>query len=440
MRQRRRAPVITLLRGVASMRRMDELHHDGGIAGAAARRPLRIAVVTETYPPEVNGVSVSLARVVDALRGRGHDVRLVRPRQGADGDGRSPHDAGDRLVAGVPIPGYGHLRMGLSSARALRAWWSQWRPDVVHIVTEGPLGWSALRAARRLRLAVTSDFRTNFHSYSGHYGIGWLQRPIAAYLRHFHNRTHCTMVPTAALRAQLQAAGFERLAVVGRGVDTTLFHPGRRSPVLRHRWGVDEGGLAVLYVGRLAAEKNLQLLIDAWRAMNDARPGTRLVLVGDGPLRARLEAQCPQAVFAGVRRGDELAACYASADVFVFPSLTETYGNVTPEAMASALAVLAFDHAAAGQLITDGLDGCLVRAGDAAGFVERARALALDPDRRRELGREARRSARALDWDRVVDAVEYVFASAALRASATRHAADAGLGDAAAPLVVPREG
>lgn len=360
---------------------------------------LRIAVVTETYPPEVNGVSTTIARVVDGLRADGHAVQLVRPRRE-----RSEQPRGDEILArGLPIPRYPQLRMGLPAKGLLVEAWSRQRPDVVHIATEGPLGWSALRAARQLALPVTSDFRTNFHAYSAHYGIGWLQRPIVGYLRRFHNRTACTMVPTEALRRDLAELGFERTAVVARGVDTQLFQPARRSDALRARWGLPPGGRAVLCVGRLAPEKNLDTLLDAFGAMRRVDPALRLVLVGDGPLRAALQARCPDAVFAGLRTGEDLATHYASGDLFVFPSLTETFGNVTPEAMASGLPVLAFDYAAAGQLVDSGRNGLLAPFGDRVAFVRQALALATD---RSAMGRAARETALGLDWTGIVRQVE----------------------------------
>src|SRR5918995_1453035 len=144
---------------------------------APARRSLRVAVVSETWPPEVNGVARTAARFVEALRARGHEIRLARPRQGsADRAG-----AEEVLMRGMAIPRYPNLRMGLPAKNALVRLWTFRRPDVVHIVTEGPLGWSALRAAEKLKLPVVSDFRTNFHAYSAHYGLGWLQKPILVY-------------------------------------------------------------------------------------------------------------------------------------------------------------------------------------------------------------------------------------------------------------------
>jgi glycosyltransferase involved in cell wall biosynthesis len=377
----------------------------------AASRSMRIACVTETYPPEVNGVSLTVARMVEGLQQRNHDVQLLRPRQSREqlaGQGDRFHEV---LLRGMPIPRYPSLRMGVPSKRALVRLWTLQRPDVVHIATEGPLGWSALQAALHLRLPVCSDFRTNFHSYTQHYGVGWLRKPIMAYLRKFHNRTLCTMVPTDALRRELAAEGFERLEVVTRGVDTLQFTPARRSDALRANWGADEDTLVVCCVGRLAREKNLDVLLQAFRAIEQRVPQAKLVLVGSGPLQEELQSACPGAVFAGQRRGEDLAAHYASADLFLFPSVTETFGNVTTEAMASGLPVVAFDYAAAAQVIADGEQGVRVPFGDGRAYVDAAVALAFDPARRERLGRAARERALQLDWDAIVQRFETVLAA-----------------------------
>jgi glycosyltransferase involved in cell wall biosynthesis len=378
----------------------------------ATRRPWHVAVVTETYPPEVNGVAATIARLVCGLHDRGHELQLVRPRQ----HHRDTAGAEERLLhvlmPGLPVPRYPQLKMGLPARRALVALWAAHRPDVVHVVTEGPLGWSALQAAAQLGVPVVSDFRTNFHAYCSHYGLAWLRGPITAYLRRFHNRTACTMVPTESLRSELAAIGFKRLKVVSRGVDTRLFDPSRRSAALRQAWGAGHRTPVVLYVGRLAAEKNLDLLLTAFEALRGQVPGARLVLVGDGPDRAQLAQRCPGAVFAGMRHGEDLATHYASADLFLFPSVTETFGNVVPEAMASGLAVLGFDYAAAGQLIRHGENGLLARLGDRESFCDVARGLADDLPRARALGAQARLTAGRLDWGRIVDAVEAEYSAA----------------------------
>jgi glycosyltransferase involved in cell wall biosynthesis len=396
----------------------------------ALARTLRIACVTETYPPEVNGVAVTVARLVEGLHARGHDLQLVRPRQRGEAGAPAPRERFDEvLVRGVPIPGYAGLRMGLPCRRTLLGLWKARRPDIVHIATEGPLGRSALQAARALGLPTCSDFRTNFHAYSAHYGIGWLERPILAYLRRFHNATGCTMVPTAALHRELEAEGLRNVTVVARGVDTRRFDPARRSEALRAQWGARPDQLVVGYIGRLAPEKNLEVLLRAFDAVRATDPRARLVFVGDGPMRAQLQARCPDAHFAGQRTGEDLAAHYASADLFLFPSLTETFGNVTTEAMSSGLAVVAFDYAAAARFIRSEVDGVLVPFGDADAFVAAAARTARDLARCRALGAQARETARGLDWAGVVAQFEGVIASVLREAAA----AAAPAGRAAAP-------
>lgn len=382
-----------------------------------ARRSLRLAVVTETYPPEVNGVANTLARFVAGLCERNHHIQLIRPRQEVQQQAAQGGGLRELLTGGVPIPRYPNLKLGLPARRALIKQWTLQRPDLVHIVTEGPLGWSALQAATKLKLPVSSDFRTNFHNYSLHYGIGWLKKPIVAYLRKFHNRTLVTMVPTEQMRAELGAIGFRNLRVVARGVDTDLFHPGRRSDVLRRAWGAAGTTLVVLYVGRLAAEKNLANLAGAFAAIRSQRPDARLVLVGDGPEQRALRAQIPDAVFAGLQRGEDLAAHYASGDLFLFPSLSETFGNVTIEALASGLPVVAYDYAAAAEHLRHGINGYLSGYGQATDLerhaVEAAGLHRARPDRFLEMGRQARRTAEALDWKSVVGEFESLLLSLA---------------------------
>ncbi len=301
--------------------------------------------------------------------------------------------------------------MGLPCMGRLVKLWKQSRPDVVHIATEGPLGRSALLAARALGLPVCSEFRTNFHAYSAHYGFGFLRGPIIGYLRRFHNATQCTMVPTQALHDDLQREGFRDLLTVARGVDVRRFDAAHRSERLRAQWGAAPDDLVVTCVGRLAPEKNLNTLVSAFEAIRREQPRARLVLVGDGPMRKELQARCPDAVFAGQRLGDDLATHYASADMFLFPSVTETFGNVTTEAMASGLAVVAFDYAAAQRLIRDGENGALVPFGDDAAFVATAVRTAADLANCRVLGARARVGVMALDWDSIAQQVEGVMAS-----------------------------
>ena len=364
---------------------------------------LRIAIVTETFPPEVNGVAMTLGRIVEGLLQLGHAVQVVRPRQSSE-LGLEPRVGLDEVLSkGVPLPAYGELRFGLPAKNRLLKLWRDNRPDVVHVATEGPLGWSAVAAARKLQLPVTSSFHTNFHSYSQHYGIGLLKSPIETYLRKLHNRTQATMVPTQAMVQALRGRGFDNVVLVARGVATHWFQPSRRSDSLRTQWGASANSLVVMLVGRLAKEKNVALVVTAFQAIRARVPDARLVLVGDGPLREALSQACPEAIFAGVQKGEALAAHYASADLFLFASLTETYGNVVPEALASGLPVVSYAHAAASELIVNDYNGQLVEPGDADAFVRAAVALACDDERRARLRAAASSSVSHLSWDSIYD-------------------------------------
>lgn len=373
-----------------------------------ARQVLRIAVVTETYPPEINGVAMTIGRMVAALQQRDHQIQLIRPKQNAEDSPASGENFEEVLRPGISIPRYDGLKMGLPAKAALLRLWAVKRPDLVHIATEGPLGWSALAAANKLRITVTTDFHTNFHSYSRHYGLGWLRKPIVVYLRKFHNKALCTMVPTEGIRRELAAHGYGNLVVVARGVDTALFSPERRSMELRRQWGVATHDPVAIYVGRIAAEKNLPLVISAFEEMRRRQPRTKLVMVGDGPERAALQARFPEFVFSGMRTGTDLAAHYASADVFLFPSVTETYGNVTMEAMASGLAVVAYNYAAAEEHIRPNVNGLLADFDNGLQFIRLAAELVGEPERIRSLGYNARLTAEAIRWDGVYDRFEQV--------------------------------
>lgn len=365
---------------------------------------IAIAFVTETFPPEVNGVAMTVGRLVGGLRERGHRVSVIRPRQGK-ADAGSEHEL---ALPGLPLPGYPGLRFGLPAGRRLARQWRQNRPDLVHVVTEGPLGWSAVSVARKLGIPVTSGFHTNFDRYSVHYGVGWMRPAVAAYLRTLHRRTRATMVPTAALAADLAGEGLSGVRVVGRGVDTALFDPARRSAALRASWGVAGDGPACLYVGRMAAEKNLALVEKTFAAIQVWHPKARMIWVGDGPSTRQLAADHPEQHFAGVRLGEDLAAHYASADLFLFPSLTETYGNVVAEAMASGLPVVAYRSAAAAELIVDGRNGMLVAPGDEEAYRKAALDLVTAPECPPQLGLAARQTMLAHQWAAVVERFESV--------------------------------
>ncbi|MDO8314606.1 MAG: glycosyltransferase family 1 protein [Rugosibacter sp.] len=362
---------------------------------------LHIALVTETWRPEINGVAMTLGRMTDGLRHLGHRFTLVRPRQHANDLPATETNLCEVLVAGCPIPGYRGLRFGLpAKTRLLNAWRAD-RPDVIQVATEGPLGASAIAAAHKLDIPVVSEFHTNFHAYSRHYGFSWLEGLVAMHLRRLHNKSAVTLAPTFAVARELTTAGYRTVRVVSRGVDTALFNPQRRSSELRAHWGVSEEQLVVTYVGRLAAEKNLPLVTQAFAAIRQIYPTARLLFVGDGPMRTQLQRSDATYLFAGMRRNDDLAAHYASADLFLFPSLTETFGNVTLEALASGLGVVAYDCAAANELIRDGDNGRVVPSDHSDAFIAAALELARNPVMLTTVRERAHASVRHLDWGHI---------------------------------------
>jgi glycosyltransferase involved in cell wall biosynthesis len=333
---------------------------------------------------------------------RGHSVAVYRPWRrdlpapvGQDRYRQVP-------VPGLPIPGYPLLRMGLPAGGRLRRAWSVDRPDLVHVATEGPLGLSAVRAARSLGIPVTSSFHTNFHAYTRHYRISLFREAALGWLRYVHNLTNRTFAPTADLCAELAGLGFKNLTVLSRGVDTRQFRPERRSGSLRRGWDAAPNDPVVIHVGRMAAEKNYPLLFEAYAAMKRANPACRFVLAGEGPLKRSLMRAHPDCVFAGFFSRDEIGRYYASADIYVHASLTETFGNVLTEAMASGLASAGFDYAAARIFVRDGETGLTAPCGKPEALIAASVRLATDPALRNRLGTAGRAAVETQSWEKVI--------------------------------------
>jgi glycosyltransferase involved in cell wall biosynthesis len=364
-------------------------------------RNMKLSIVTETYPPEVNGVAMTLFRISGELEKQGHQVDIVRPRQSSESQDASYEET--LIVSGLPLPGYDGLRFGLPCRAALRKHWERKRPDIIYAATEGPLGQSAIRAAEDLEIPVVSGFHTNFHEYMKHYKLPILEKMAMGFLRKTHNRTRRTFAPSLDVIAKLEAMGINDTRLLGRGVDTTLFNPRKRDPSLRQRWGVQSGeGVVAIFVSRLAAEKNIPLAAKAFQAIKQRIPDVSCVFVGDGPERARLEKAHPDFIFSGMQQGEDLARHYASGDIFVFPSITETFGNVVTEALASGLVTLAYDYAAPHRYIENGKNGFLAKFNDEAAFL-RALDDALEAIKEWPRIRKAgRKTAEALGWEGVV--------------------------------------
>jgi glycosyltransferase involved in cell wall biosynthesis len=258
-----------------------------------------------------------------------------------------------------------------------------------------------LKVAKKLNIPVTSSFHTNFHRYCRHYRLGAIRRTVERYLRQFHNQASCTMTPNEPLSQSLRQEGYRNVFTVGRGIDADLFNPERRNEVLRARWGAKPDDLVVIHVGRMAAEKNLHAAAEAFEQIAAAQPTAKRVWVGDGPQLSSLKKRYPMHIFTGAKLGEDLAEHYASADMFLFPSMTETFGNVVLEAMSSGLAVVAYRYAAAETYIQDGISGVLPAFGDGIEFKHQAIRLAASRSRIASMGAAARAAIEGQPWDEV---------------------------------------
>lgn len=358
---------------------------------------MKIDIVTDTFAPDVNGVAMTLGRLSDGLRRRGHRVHIIRTGE----DGKSD----ETVAASVALPGYKEVRVGLPKPFHFRKRWGKKRPDAIYVATESPLGKSAVKAAKAMGIPVATGFHTNFHEYMRQYRLGGLQPIAMAYLKRFHGRADCTLAPSPEIVSKLREAGFREVHLLGRGVDTELFHPQKRCKDLRSEWGAVAGSPVAIVVGRVAAEKNLDLVMRAFEKMRDSIPELQCVVVGDGPIRERLAAKNPRVHFAGMRIGEDLARHYASADILLFPSETETFGNVVLEGMASGLVTVCYDYAAAARHIRHLENGIKMEKGDDEAFVSAA-VTCLSICRPRQLRQAARESAEGLGWDQVVGEFE----------------------------------
>lgn len=369
---------------------------------------MRYAIVTETYPPEINGVALTVHGLEQGLRARGHEVTLIRPGKAGEAVTESGRTGTELLVRGAPLPRYPGLRFGWPAGRALESLWSRSRPDAIYVATEGPLGWSALRTARKLGIPASTGFHTRFDRYMCDYGAAFLAGTALAWMRRFHNSAAATLVPTQELQQFLQAQGFRSVRRLPRAVDTRLFDPARRDASIRAQWGVAEGALAVIHVGRIAPEKNLGLAVRAFRRLQAelarmGRPEPRFVWVGDGPARARLQQENPDFVFCGIQRDALLAGHFASGDLFLFPSRSETFGNVTLEAMASGVPTVAFDYGAAREHLRDGVHGAAVPLHDDDAFIDSVQRIGSDDALRAAMSRAGREAVAGLHPDQVAD-------------------------------------
>lgn len=348
---------------------------------------MRIAIVTESFLPTVNGVANSVACVTEHLEATGHEVLIIAPGKGPD------RFSDTRVVrtAAVPLPGYQTIPVGLPTAATL-AELAAFQPDVVHIGGPVALGAWGLSAARRLAVPSVALYQTDFPRFARHYKVAAAEGIAWRWLRRIHSLAEMTLAPSGAAAWDLRRNGVPRVRIWGRGVDLARFAPRRRDEHLRRHLAPD-GRLLVGYIGRLAPEKDVMLL----RSLRGLR-GIRLVVVGDGPDRARLQRALPGAVFTGYKGGAELARLFASLDVFVHTGPHETFCQTIQESLASGVPVVAPAIGGPLDLVRHGGNGLLYRAGDGRALRRAVGRMVADPAGRVAMSMAARPGVSGRSW------------------------------------------
>jgi len=378
-----------------------------------ASQVMKIAIVTETYPPQINGVSRTLGRLVEHLARRGHQVLLVHPQyEEAERGGPGLENISTVTLKAWPLPFYREVLLARPPFGAYKQALIAFGPDLVHVATEGGLGLSALRFCRRRGWPVVSSYHTNFDAYARHYRLGWAGPLVRRYLKWFHNQSQATFVASARAMQTLEGAGYQRLKLWPRGVESGQFRPCRPGAArLRERLGIPEKSIVTGHCGRLAAEKNIGYLAEALAAMLRHAPTAHVLVVGDGPQRGLFEQTlratpgvAGRVHFTGYLRGDALADAYAAMNTFAFASRTETFGNVMLEAMASGLPVVALGEGGPRDVIRHGETGLLLppeaRPEKMAGVLME---WAENPNEIHRLGMAARQYAEAASWEMIMD-------------------------------------
>jgi glycosyltransferase involved in cell wall biosynthesis len=362
---------------------------------------LRVALFTGNFNYAVDGVSLTLNRQVAYLIGRGVAVRVFSPTVA---DPPIPAAGPVVSVPSLPFPFNPIYRFALGLPRRARRELAAFRPNLVHLATPDWLGFAALAWARRRGVPAVATFHTHLSSYLKFYGFGLLE-PAAWWLqRRFYNRCAETYVPSASMRDVLAAHGVRGpLVVWPHGVDTDRFGPGRRSNGWRKKLGVGEDDVLIAFVGRLVWEKGLEVFARVVEGLRSAGVPHRSAVIGDGPARAALAARLPETRFTGFLDNSDLATAFASADIFLYPSASETFGLVTVEAMASGLPVVAADAPGSRDLVADGVQGFLRRPGDADDFRQAVERLIAGPDLRRRMGVAALARAAEFRWPAVLE-------------------------------------
>ncbi|HEX2760282.1 MAG TPA: glycosyltransferase family 1 protein [Rhizomicrobium sp.] len=358
-------------------------------------RPLRVALVTSSYNYIADGVALTLNRLVGYLESHGVEVHVFAPI--ADRPAFA-HKGTVVPVPSIPLPARPEYRLALGMAGYVKRQLLDFQPDIIHIAVPDLLGHAALKLARRHNIPAVASYHTRYETYLKHYWyLAPLETLLKSILRRFYGACREVYIPSTSTREALLADGLkDNFKPWPRGIDTARFSPIRRSMAWRAGYGIGADELVILHVSRLVREKRLDTLTGA---LNQIQVPHRVVIVGDGPDYDFAAQELPHAVFTGFLSGADLAAAYASSDIFVFPSDSESFGNVTLEAMASGLPCVCADATGSRSLVVAGETGFLADADDTEAFARHIVTLAGDRDLRRSMGEAARARALTFSWD-----------------------------------------
>ncbi|PTM59348.1 glycosyltransferase family 4 protein [Desmospora activa] len=361
---------------------------------------MKIALFTDTFPPQVNGVSLTLQRWVAHMEQRQVETRVFVPRCTAE-DLEAP---GVRRSRSIPLFFYPEHRLSFPNPFVIRRELREFQPDLIHVTTPFNMGLMGLHIAKKEGIPLVASYHTHFDRYLQYYGLQFLSNWIWHYMRWFHESCEMMLAPSQETKNLLEEEGFSRVELWRRGVDTQLFHPGRANDAFRQRYHIEQRRI-LLYVGRIAPEKDLDVLVEAIKRLpENQRDHVHWVLVGDGPMRAELEAEAlPSVTLTGTLRGEALAEAYASADCFVFPSTTETFGNVVLESLAAGTPAVVARTGGVKELVEHGRTGWCTSPRSVEGLIEGIQFMLAEPTRLSWMGIEARRYALEQSWDRIFD-------------------------------------
>lgn len=375
---------------------------------------MRIAIFSEVYWPMVSGVGVTLDRLVSALQDRGHEVRVYSASY-AIPEGEAERPEAHRSPS-VPLFLYPDVQWAFPRQQEIVDDLARFRPDVVHVATEFAMGLAGIKAAGQLGLPVIASAHTDYVKYAARYGVRWVLGMGYVYLRWFYSHAHKVLVPSRLFEETLRQRGVRHTGLWTRGVDPRHFHPRFRSEAYRARFGVGPDDLLVTYIGRLAREKDIQRLVRSWEAVRSERGNAQLVLVGQGPMAEGLRRRpVPGVQLTGLLSGDALSEAYASADLFIFPSQTETFGNSLLEAMASGLPSLAVAAGGVQEFARDGQNALLVDPREGRSLTEGLSRLLRDAGLRTRLAEGGLATAAERNWDAIYDQLIADYAEVAAR-------------------------